>query len=81
MSYFRYKLVLAEIVAESLKPIRERIQQYLNDKDYLDQVLNSGAEKASAIAAECWYDVRSKIGFGNINSRNESKNKKYMHGT
>lgn len=78
--HFRYKLVLAEIVVESLKPVRERIQQYLEDKAYLNEVLNEGAEKASAIATECWYDVRSKIGFGNSNLRSKRKNKNYMHG-
>ena len=65
---FRYKIVLADVIIEKLNPIRERIQQLLSEPQYLEQVLKEGAEKAGAIATPNLFDIREKIGFGNVNS-------------
>ncbi|XP_033216803.1 tryptophan--tRNA ligase, mitochondrial [Belonocnema kinseyi] len=63
----RYKLVLADVVIEKLNPIRERILQLLSEKQYLEQILKEGAEKATAIATPNLFEIREKIGFGNEN--------------
>lgn len=62
----QYKLVLAEVVIEALKPIREKICQYLNSPDYLINVLERGREKAVGLAEDTLQEVKDKVGF-NVN--------------
>lgn len=57
------KELLAESIVEKLKPIREKTLDILNNRDYIDRVLDRGAEEASAIAAETMEDVRDYVGF------------------
>lgn len=60
----KYKLVLADVVIEKLKPIREEISRLLKEPLYLDEVLKIGSEKATDLAIDCYVDVKDKIGFG-----------------
>ncbi|XP_011311537.1 tryptophan--tRNA ligase, mitochondrial [Fopius arisanus] len=65
----QYKLQLAEVVIEKLRPIRERYQELLNDPGHLQEVLRSGTERAAEKAMSTWCEVRKKIGFsGGISS-------------
>ncbi|KAI4502673.1 hypothetical protein M0802_002585 [Mischocyttarus mexicanus] len=59
----KYKLLLADVIIEKLKPIREEIFRLLNEQLYLDEVLKEGSEKATEIAFDCFSDVKDKIGF------------------
>jgi hypothetical protein len=61
---FRYKLCLADILIETLNPIREKIQQYMNEPNYLQKVLQEGTKKAEAKAFKNWLEVRDKVGYG-----------------
>ena len=45
-----------------LKPIQERYAMYLSDKEQLNGILRTGAEKASYIAAKTLAKTRRKIG-------------------
>ncbi|XP_069668974.1 tryptophan--tRNA ligase, mitochondrial isoform X2 [Periplaneta americana] len=58
----RYKLVVADVIQESLKPLRLRVQEYMSEPQYVEQVLEQGAERASQVAHETWNDVRAKVG-------------------
>ena len=58
-----YKLRLAQIVAEHINPIRERIMVYQKDPGYLRDVLHAGNVKATEIAAETMEEVRGLVGF------------------
>lgn len=58
--YGQFKTELAEVTVEFLKPFQDRIQQY--DDASLDQILKSGAEKASSIASKTLSDVYEKVG-------------------
>lgn len=58
----RYKIVVAEALIETLKPIQNQITLLLNDKPYLISVLTEGAQKASSIANDTWKLVSKKIG-------------------
>ncbi|XP_014226006.1 tryptophan--tRNA ligase, mitochondrial isoform X1 [Trichogramma pretiosum] len=60
----KYKLLLADLVIEKLNPIRKRIDEYLQDYNYLQQVLQIGASKAETIAMTNWLEVRNKVGYG-----------------
>ncbi|XP_015126745.1 tryptophan--tRNA ligase, mitochondrial [Diachasma alloeum] len=66
----QYKLHLADVVIEKLRPIRERYEELVNDPGYLNEVLKSGTDRATEIASSSWSEVKSKIGFsGGILSR------------
>lgn len=64
MFSFRYKLLLADVVIEKLNPIRQRIEEYMNEPLYLQEVLQQGARKAEIIAVTNWLEVRNKVGYG-----------------
>lgn len=50
------------MIEEKLGPIRGRIEQLMQEPQYLQQVLAKGADKASNIAEETWQEVRGKVG-------------------
>lgn len=47
-------------------PIRERIQAFAADEDYLNRVMRQGAEAAAARAEQTIAEVREIIGFGRL---------------
>lgn len=61
--YGHLKVDTAQIVIEGVRPIREKIDQLLADRGYLNQVLKQGAEKARARAQKTLVKVTDKIGF------------------
>ena len=61
--YGDFKQDTAEIVAEGLRPIREKTKELPSDKAYLESVYRDGAEKAEAIARKTLRKVHKKIGF------------------
>jgi tryptophanyl-tRNA synthetase len=61
--YGTFKKDLAEIVADTFTPIRERTTKYLSDLDTLDAVLLDGARRARVITAETMSQVRDRCGF------------------
>ena len=58
----KYKLLVADVVVEHLKPVRETFVALMNDKSYLEIVLKEGAENAGAIAEQTWREVRDIVG-------------------
>lgn len=70
----QYKALVAEVVIEKLTPIREEYIRLINDPNYLNNVLNNGSERATAIAQGCMTEVSEKIGFtGGILSLTNTK--------
>ncbi|MCI2959623.1 tryptophan--tRNA ligase [Agromyces atrinae] len=61
--YGDLKKELAELVVETLAPIRERALELTNDPAELDRVLAAGAEKADARARATLAEVYDRIGF------------------
>lgn len=61
--YGDFKMAVGQAVIDALTPIREKYEQLMNDKSYLNSVLKSGREKASEIASATLYDVYEKVGF------------------
>lgn len=59
---FQFKVELGDLLAEYVKPIRERILRYSHDRHYLESVLMEGAAKASKIAEETFLQVQQVIG-------------------
>lgn len=61
--YGHLKVDLAEIVTESLSPIRSRALELLEDPAEIDRLLAVGATKARAIAAVTLQNVYDRVGF------------------
>ncbi|MEV4114544.1 tryptophan--tRNA ligase [Nonomuraea sp. NPDC049695] len=61
--YGTFKKDVAEAVADTFTPIRERTEKLLSDEAELDRLLAIGAERASAVARQTMADVRDKVGF------------------
>ncbi len=62
-SYAEFKDAVAEVVIEVIRPIREKKDELLKDKKYLDKVLADGAMKASYMARKTLAKVYKKVGF------------------
>ena len=60
--YGDFKKELAEVVVESLSPIRERTLELLDDPRELDEVLEAGAEKARGVARSTLHHAWAKLG-------------------
>lgn len=60
--YGDFKLAVGETVASAIKPINDKKQDYLKNKDYLCSVLCDGKEKASRIAYKMLKKVYKKVG-------------------
>ncbi|HSI89314.1 MAG TPA: tryptophan--tRNA ligase [Pyrinomonadaceae bacterium] len=58
--YGQFKGELAEVTVEFLRPFQERVMQY--DDATLNEILNAGAEKARAIAADTLTKVYERLG-------------------
>ena len=63
MGWGKFKPLLAEATVEALRPIQERYGQWRQDPARLEQVLESGRERASAVAEATVQRVRDALGF------------------
>lgn len=61
--YAQLKEDVAEVVVEELKPIQERIDYLLKNKDYLEKIYNIGAQKAEDAARKTLRKAQKKVGF------------------
>lgn len=64
-NYKEFKEDLAEIVADTLKPIQEKYEDIISSS-YLDEVLDKGRDRASLIARKKIFKVYKRIGLGRI---------------
>ncbi len=60
--YGHLKVDLAEIVVNTLKPVREEYDRLMNDRAYIEQEMSSGAERARQIAGETLKKVYEVVG-------------------
>ena len=60
--YGDFKLAVGEAVAAVIEPIRQEKNRLLANKDYLDDVLKAGAERAERIAYKTLNKVYKKVG-------------------
>ena len=61
--YGVFKPAVGEAVVEMLRPIREKSEDLIKNKDYLNKLMADGAEKASRVANRTLKKVYKKIGF------------------
>jgi len=60
--YGDFKGAVAEVVAEYLKPVRDRANELLKDQTHLNKLLAIGAEKANAVASKTLADTYNALG-------------------
>ena len=61
--YAQFKDDIAEIVVNELRPLREKRDDLLKNKDYLEEIYRKGAEKADNVARKTLRKVYKKVGF------------------
>lgn len=61
--YGKFKNDLAEVVVEALRPVREKYEYLLNNKDYLENIYMEGAYAAERKARKTLRKVYRKVGF------------------
>ncbi len=61
--YGDFKMAVAESVVEVLRPIQEKYNDYIKNKDYLEKIYRMGAERASYVANKTISKVNRKVGF------------------
>lgn len=61
--YGDFKSAVGEAVCDTLRPIREKTEELLKNKDYLEQVYKEGALKAQYKARKTIDKVYKKVGF------------------
>ncbi len=61
--YGDFKTAVGEAVVEMLRPVREKTEELLKNKDYLNDICKNNAARASALAERTMTKVRKKVGF------------------
>lgn len=61
--YGDFKADVAEVIVENLRPIREKYDDLLKNKDYLETIYAQGAQKAEKTARKTLRKVYKKVGF------------------
>jgi len=62
-SFSSFKRNLADLLVNHLKPIAAEINQLLNNKDSIDEILRVGVEKANIEANKTIKDIKEFLGF------------------
>ena len=63
--YGEFKQAVGEVVADELAPVREKYQDLRKNKDYLESIYKSGAQRAYKISDKTLSKVKRKVGFIN----------------
>ena len=61
--YGAFKTAVGEAVVAELEPVQKKIKELEQNKDYLNEVIRNGAERAGNLAAKTLTKVQKKIGF------------------
>ena len=61
--YGDFKSAVAEAVAETLRPIQAKYEDLMKNKDYLETIYKTGAERARYTARKTVSKVYRKVGF------------------
>lgn len=61
--YGEFKLAVGEAVADNLAPMQAEYKRLSEDKQYIEQCMKSGAEKAFKVSRKTLSKVQKKVGF------------------
>jgi len=62
-NFSEFKENLSQILVEKINPISVEIKKLLNEKDYIDEILLDGSEKAGLIASKKLKKIHEIVGF------------------
>ncbi len=62
INYGEFKIAVGEAVANELKPIQEKYNSLINEKDYLNEILKDSAQRAEHMARKTLSKVYRKVG-------------------
>jgi tryptophanyl-tRNA synthetase len=60
--YAQFKTDVAEAIVSELEPIQNKVKELLNNKEYLESIYRSGAEKANYVSMKTLRKMQKKIG-------------------
>ena len=63
MGYGQFKTAVGEVVADELRPIRERYEDLSKNKDYITKIYTEGAQRAAGISRRTLNKVKRKVGY------------------
>lgn len=66
MGWGHAKQALFEKMEETISPIRKKYDEIISDKQYIDEILAAGSQKAREIAAEKIQSLKNELGLGTI---------------
>lgn len=61
--YSKFKSDTAEVIVGELEPIQKRFKDYMANRDYLESIYKTGAQKAGKVAFRTLRKMYKKIGF------------------
>lgn len=61
--YAQFKLDVADAIVNELEPIQKKVNDILNNKEYLESIYKKGAEKAQYVSNKVLRKMQKKIGF------------------
>ena len=67
--YADFKADLGEIVVETLKPLQTRYGELMKNRDYIDQTLKNGADRARTLAQRTLSKVQKKVGLIQVSEK------------
>ena len=62
-NFSEFKTKLSDLVIEKISPISLEINKLNEDKEYIDKILDDGAEKANKIASKKVQELKKIVGF------------------
>ncbi|NJO94392.1 MAG: tryptophan--tRNA ligase [Hydrococcus sp. RM1_1_31] len=63
MGWGQFKPLLTEVTIEALKPIQDKYNEIMDNKDYLDSILREGRQKAESVANQTLSRVKNAFGY------------------
>lgn len=60
--YAKFKNDVADAIIDELKPLQQKVNELLNDKEYLENIYKRGAEKAYYVSNKILRKMQKKIG-------------------
>ena len=63
MGWGQFKPLLTEVTIEALKPMQDKYQEIMDNKDYLNSVLKEGKAKAEQVANNTLSRVKDALGY------------------
>ncbi len=61
--YGVFKTAVGEAVVANLEPIQQKVKDLEKNKDYLDEIIRDGAQRASRLAEKTLTKVQKRVGF------------------